>query len=252
MLNNCDPSEGDSKEPCSSCPVAAGQFYVQAGTEIHERVEACRIATRHARRRERIVDPREDAARIHVMRSGWAYSYSQFPDGRRQIYDFFLPGDVIDPDPPAGRALQPEVRTLTPAQVCVFDRSAATDCVCQVAALRLEAWRLMARRHRRSMRRILGAAALNAEEAVAALILELGHRMARQSGRQDMDMEFPLRLADIADCLGITEVHAGRVMRALDRREILTRRPGKRLEFNIATLRAKAGPYGGEGLEVPD
>jgi CRP-like cAMP-binding protein len=65
----------------------------------------------------------------------------------------------------------------------------------------------------------------------------------RQLGSKPAEGEvlFPLRLSDIADTVGVTEVHAGRLMRHLEAQGLVERRSSNLLFVNRRALEAFAG-----------
>jgi CRP-like cAMP-binding protein len=82
---------------------------------------------------------------------------------------------------------------------------------------------------------LLNVGARTSEEALAYFVLK---HFRRQIGSEQRDGEvvFPMRLSDIADTIGVTEVHAGRLMRRLEAEGLVERRSSNLLFVNRAGL----------------
>jgi CRP-like cAMP-binding protein len=60
---------------------------------------------------------------VFTLYAGWAFSWTATPDGRRQILDFHLPGDLVEREEDGA-----EVEALTDASFCVLSR----DRLCEI------------------------------------------------------------------------------------------------------------------------
>lgn len=149
---------------------------------------------------------------VLIVRTGWLIEYKMLRDGRRQILNFRLPGEVAGLELLAyGRAVH-SVRSLQAAEVARLPLDALAELqqrfprlatVLFIQTLREEAilheWQLNLGRRR-------------AEEKVAHLLMELLHRM-RVRGLSDGDaFPMPVTQQELADCVGLTAVHVNRVL----------------------------------------
>src|SRR5436853_5834414 len=69
---------------------------------------------RHYRRGEDVISEGDEPREINVVLSGWGCHYKQLENGRRQITNFFLPGDVCDVNIFILRAIDHSVAALSP------------------------------------------------------------------------------------------------------------------------------------------
>lgn len=65
-------------------------------------------------------------------------------------------------------------------------------------------------------------------------------KKAWRTAPDSAEIQFPLRLAEIADTVGITEVHAGRVIRSLEKKGAIARKEPASLFVDEAHLQAVA------------
>ena len=82
------------------------------------------------KRGELIVDPGatillEESASPHVftLLEGWAYRHKQIADGRLQVLNFALPGDLLGLQLAIMNEMQHTVTALTRVRLCVFQLS---------------------------------------------------------------------------------------------------------------------------------
>lgn len=157
----------------------------------------------------------EHHAKIYIVRHGWLLRSRLLHDGRRQIVDFVLPGDIVGLEACLfGRSLY-SIATITPASLSVMpldqvERESARNPAFAKALL----WSAVCRGA------ILGehlvdAARRTAYERVGHLLLELFVRLRRADRADGMSFDLPLTQRNIGDALGLTTVHVNRTLRAL-------------------------------------
>ncbi len=223
---------------CEDCRARSAAIYcTAAGSELEEVAQA-RLRVEQFEKGAMIVADEAKSAHVFTLRSGWAYRYALLGDGRRQILDFFGEGDFLTLGMLAGSRVRSAVRALTVVTVCRFARESLLAVIDRHPHLRRGVLAHLRSQQERADRRCLRLGALNAEEAVASLILEF----ARRSGAEDEDgdiVPFPLTLSLIADAIGITEIHAGRIVRGLERAGAIERLKGNRLRLDPDRLQAR-------------
>ena len=63
------------------------------------------------------------SAHLFTVLSGWAFRYKLLPDGRRQIMNYVLPGDLIGLQGSLMGEMDHSVEALTSVTLCLFERS---------------------------------------------------------------------------------------------------------------------------------
>lgn len=152
--------------------------------------------------------------RVHeafVLKSGWAISYSEFPDGSRQIRRIHLPGDLLAIPALAVRHHPANIETLTPAVVSPFERS-------DFARLFVEHPRLtaimymFAQEERITLGDRMGCIGrLHCKERLAFLLLDILDRVRATGAAADGWFEMHLTREQMAEMTGMTPVHASRM-----------------------------------------
>src|SRR5215472_4345933 len=69
-----------------------------------------------------IIRAGESAPEIYTLYSGWAFRFKTLPDGRRQILNFLLPGDLLGLQAAMFDAAQHGIEALTEVQLCLLPR----------------------------------------------------------------------------------------------------------------------------------
>jgi CRP-like cAMP-binding protein len=172
-------------------------------------------------RRRTIYRESEPIKNIYVIRDGWAFRYMLSQDGRRQILSFLMPGDLVSPSSIFAKKHQFSVQSLTAMDVCVFDAQVMRD-LCRsdetffrrVIATCLEEKEYMERK-------LFELGRCRAEERVAQMLLYLETKQTALSLKKDDAIQFPLRQQDVADALGLTQVHVSRILNTLRQKNII-------------------------------
>jgi len=173
---------------------------------------------------------------VFVLCGGWGFRFLQLPDGRRQILNFLLPGDLFSVTSVFEQRFRFSVKALTEAQISAMRReevqsrlaanpeiltALATSCVAETEAAD-------------EMQTALGQ--YSAEERIAYLLLHLMRRIAARSVIRDQRYPFPLRQQHIADAVGLTPVHVSRVLSLFRDRGVVEVSDGTLQVRNLAEL----------------
>jgi CRP-like cAMP-binding protein len=150
---------------------------------------------------------------VYMVESGWVARSRTLPDARRQIIVTFLPGEFCGIKTIFMERQPDDIEALTEASV----RRIHYEEACALAArdfgvAMFLAWQLaLDERHLHNWTVRLGRA--NAEERLAALLLELRNRLLQLGVAAQAGYALPLSQQQIADHVGLTPVHVSRVLR---------------------------------------
>jgi len=157
------------------------------------------------------------AAELYTLFSGWAFRFKTLPDGRRQILNFMLPGDLIGLQALMFSDAFYDVVALTAVELCVFPRSRIWRLFEQMPELAFDTTWLGAREESQVDDNLTSVGARNATESVAALVIGLYRRADLLGMVSDGALLFPLSQQHIADALGLSLVHTNKTINKLRR-----------------------------------
>lgn len=153
---------------------------------------------------------------LYNVLSGWLFSYQLLPDGRRQILQFLLPGDVAGLDCDEDLGVTHGLETLSETVLCAIPREGfrrLSDCCPAVAE---QSQRCLARDMTLLFEHVATLGRRTARERIAYLLLELTVRSGRSTRLTNgMSLRMPLTQPILADALGLTAIHVNRVLREL-------------------------------------
>jgi CRP-like cAMP-binding protein len=178
----------------------------------------------------------EKRRRMRFVVSGWACRQRLLPDGRRQIFGFALPGDLLDLNMSPLAPAPVSIVALTP--IVLFDfltlREAATNGLLPgLGRLDLLAASLELVRTRDQVLRL---GRQTAYERIAHLLLELHHRLRAMGLTSGAACPLPLTQETLADALGLSLVHVNRTLKQLRVENLVALRAGQLRLLNVDAL----------------
>lgn len=200
--------------------------------------EAARLNVRRIGSREDIIREGESPDQVNLILSGWACRYKQLEDGRRQIIAFFLPGDLCDTHVFVMREMDHSIGTLSAVTVAEINRDALTAITELHPRITQALWweMLVATAVQREWTVNIGQR--TATERLGHLFCELFLRMRAVDLTDGNSCELPVTQVDLADALGLSNVHVNRVLQELRANGLVTLR-GRQLTIpDLAALKA--------------
>jgi CRP/FNR family transcriptional regulator, nitrogen fixation regulation protein len=159
-------------------------------------------------RNSEIFGENEPAEYLYKVVSGSVRTSKILSDGRRQIGDFYLPGDIFGLEFADTHALSAEA--VADAKVLVIKRSALNALARRDASVAAQLFALTGRELHRAQERIV-LLVKSAQERVAGFLLEMSDRLTL-----DNAIELPMSRQDIADYLGLTIETVSRTLTSLE------------------------------------
>jgi CRP-like cAMP-binding protein len=188
-------------------------------------VEAEELATINEIKRDHIVVPAgaeiiragDDSAELYTLYAGWAFRFKTLPDGRRQILNFLLPGDLLGLQASMFDAAQHGIEAVTEVQLCVLPRRKVWALFGDMPGLAFDVTWLGSREESIVDENLTSVGRRTAAERVAALIISLYKRVKALGLVTDETFVFPLTQQHIADALGLSLVHTNKTLARLRR-----------------------------------
>ena len=156
----------------------------------------------------------EPAACVYRVLKGVVRTYRILNDGRRQISEFFLPGDVFGLE--AGADHRTSAEAVSDCEVIAIRRSQLAERAASDAATAHKLWALTMHHLRRSEEHMLVLGRKSACERLAWFLMDMSERIPAPDR-----LELPVSRQDIADFLGLTIETVSRTMTQLQDDEVI-------------------------------
>ena len=187
-----------------------------------------------------LVDERSTFAAPRLLLSGWACRHRIMADGRRQILEVLIPGDIL------GVPSFGSIVALTPVRVAqipirgVHSSTGINPVVSELIAETEHEGRL------RILDQIMRLGHMNGLERMAHLLLELQRRLLRVKLGRERTFPLPLTQQDLGDVLGMSVVHVNRTLQQLRHKKIIAYSSG---ELTIISAKRLAALANGTGVK---
>jgi CRP-like cAMP-binding protein len=153
-----------------------------------------------------IIRAGQESGELYTLYAGWAFRFKTLPDGRRQILNFLLPGDLLGLQAAMFEAAQHGIEALTDVELCLLPRRKVWELFGRMPELAFDVTWLGAREESRVDENLVSAGRRSAAERIAALILILYKRAEALALVENRTFAFPLSQQHIADALGLSLV----------------------------------------------
>ncbi len=158
-----------------------------------------------------------------LVHAGWAFRHRTLSDGRRQVMDFVLPGDICEPTvfvtPRAGFSVQ----ALTELRYSLIRPEDVLELVTRSPRIGVALWWVEAHEEAITRAHLVAVGRLTAYERVAYLLWELWTRLTLVGEAEGDGFVMPASQELIADAAGLSYVHVSRTLRRLEREGIIRR-----------------------------
>ncbi|MGH1572577.1 helix-turn-helix domain-containing protein [Methylobacterium sp. P31] len=171
----------------------------------------------------------EDAESVYKVVSGAVHTHKMLSDGRRQITDFYLPGDLFGFE--QGEAHRHTAEAMSDTKVLIFKRRQVERAATDRAEVACQLWDMATNslRHMQDVVLLLGRR--SALERVATFLLNIDDRLGA-TGTFDL----PIMRRDLADYLGLTIETVSRTLSQLEGDGALLRAGSRKAGSRQVTL----------------
>jgi CRP-like cAMP-binding protein len=204
--------------PCYECQLRACGLFKQITREELGSLHAIKHSHLALRAGSEIIHAGDEAPELYTLYAGWAFRFKTLADGRRQILNFLLPGDLLGLQAAMFDAALHGIEALTDVEICVLLRKKVWTLFDHKPGLAFDVTWLGARCESLVDENLTSVGRRSAAERIAALIVMLYKRL-KGLGMVDADdsFEFPLTQQHIADALGLSLVHTNKTLAKLRR-----------------------------------
>jgi CRP-like cAMP-binding protein len=214
------PATHELKTPCESCPLRGlANFREFTPDELN--------FVSHFKRGELAIDPGatilvegSHSAHLYTVLTGWGFRYKTLEDGRRQILNYIMPGDLVGLQGTIMGEMQHSVEALTPVTLCVFERDKLMTLYNSHPSLAFDLTWIAAREERILDEHLLSVGRRTALERAAYLLAYLYQRAA-VLGLLTQRGFLAITQQHIADTLGLSIVHTNKTLKKLAQRGLI-------------------------------
>jgi CRP-like cAMP-binding protein len=231
-----------SPTPCELCALRQRPAFAQKSREEIDWTQKTRSGQHRVAAGVELFGAGEEEFELYTLYSGWAFRHRTLPDGRRQILNIFLPGDLIGFQVSMLSAADHSVEALTDIELCVFPRKRVWGLFQDMPELAYQLAWLGAREEGMVDDNLTAVGQLSASERMSSMIVGLFKRARNLGMVEDDAFDFPLRREHMADALGLSLVHTTKTWSAL-RKARLFEQTGSRLRVLNPRLNLRLGRF---------
>lgn len=162
-----------------------------------------------------IVHEGAHSSHLYTLLSGWAFRYKLLADGRRQILNYILPGDLVGLQGSIMDVMEHSVEALSTLVLCVFQRDRLPELFRNHAGLAFDITWLASREERMLDDHLLSLGRRTATERAAYLLAFLHQRATSVGLVSERSLLIPITQQHVADTLGLSVVHTNKTLRKL-------------------------------------
>lgn len=177
---------------------------------------------------------------VYLIETGWAIRYKLLSDGRRQIVNFLLPGDLVGVRASLFGVQDETVETLTPTSVAIVPFARILELFRSHPKIAAAINWLSAREEAMMADHITRLGRRNAYERMSHLLLELLRRLRAVGLTAGEEFDLPATQETLGDFLGLSVVHVNRTLRRLREEGLIAQDAGRIQLLDIPRLEAIA------------
>ena len=203
--------------PCRVCPLRRLPIFKVNTTEEIDFIERMRIEQVDIPAGKIILSEGQIQPPLYSLFAGWAFRFKTLSDGRRQILNFLLPGDLIGFQAHMlGDAIH-GVEALTDVRLCRHGRDKVWTLYQNYPELAFDVTWLTAQGEAVIDEALVAVGRRSALESIAMLLLHLFKRGRALNLTEGNSLALPLTQQHIGDALGLSLVHTNKTLRRLQK-----------------------------------
>ncbi len=176
----------------------------------------------------------------YTLKEGWAICYKQLKNGQRQIVHVALAGDFLGYKSDPNEPIDYSVMAVTDCVLCSFSEESMNELLKVDSQLIHRLIAIQTKQNKTCRKSLSYVGQSQAKNKVAFFLLDLIERLERRGVDINGVVDFPLARIDIADAIGITPVHLGRVSVELSQDDIVECRHNSLNVKNYSILKEMA------------
>ena len=176
-MDTLQPGPAPGPPPCAACRLRKTGAFTAVSADEMAFIESFRASTLNRPAGSTLMHEQKPGGKLFTLYAGWAFRYKTLSDGRRQILNFLLPGDLIGLQQEFSDGAMHGIEAVTDVSLCVFPRDGLWELFRRYPNLGYDITWLAAREEGMVDDNLLSAGRRNAAERVAMLLMHLYRRL---------------------------------------------------------------------------
>lgn len=200
---------------------------------------------RNVKRGENLTHEGQTGHKAYVIQEGWACSFKILPNGTRQIINFPFAGDCVGLRSVLLRTADHSFTAVTDAIVSEVVSTHLLKYITEFPRLGIALLWAASRDEAMNVEHLVNVGRRDAIERMAHFFMELAERLTLIGKVIDNEFCCPLNQYALGDALGLSAIHANRILRQLRERNLVTFRSRRVTIHDLSALQALAGYQSG-------
>ena len=209
------------RHPCKDCPLRGNPAFRDFEPAQLAFVESFKAGELEVPAGSTILRQGERSDSLYTVLKGWGYRFKTLDDGRLQILNFVMPGDLIGLQGAVLEEMGHSVEASSDMTLCVFERRKLWTLFSEFPSLAYDLTWLASREERLLDEHLVSLGRRSAVERVAHVLLLLHDRAVETGAAAHGSMPFPFSQQQLADTLGLSLVHTNKTLRKLTDRGVV-------------------------------
>lgn len=237
---------------CQDCPLRRLDCFRQFSESELAFVDRFKSGELQVEAGSTVLEQSTSSTHVFTVLKGIGFRKKVLDDGRQQILNFIMPGDLIGLQAALFEEMEHSIETLTDMTLCVFQRADMLRLFQDQPSLGFTVVWHASREERMLDEHLVSLGRRTARERIAYTIVIL-HDRALQLGLVNGDgrVHLPIRQHHLADALGLSLVHTNKTLRGLSSSDVMSWKNGYLTVRDRGTLCQIARYDGSEEAENP-
>ncbi|WP_430449633.1 Crp/Fnr family transcriptional regulator [Rhodophyticola sp.] len=206
-----------------SCLVEKLSYYIDIDDTAEDQLASLEEHERGYHRHQEVYSEGDELKYLYVVKEGWFYSYTDMPDGRRQIVRVLHPGDIIGFPDIAFTEATCNVRASEDGCLCPFPKRKLDAIFKESPKLTALMFSIANRDHACVIDTLRAMGRMSARERLSYFFLDLISRL-RITNKQMTDMiRMPMNQHEMGDALGLTHTYVSKTIREMEDEGLISR-----------------------------
>lgn len=211
----------EKRTPCENCPLRKLDHFRAFTSDELAYVSRFKIGELAVDAGATILVEGAQSAHLFTVLSGWGFRYKTLDDGRRQILNYVMPGDLVGLQGSLLGEMQHSIEALSPVTLCVFERTKLNALYKSYPELAYDLTWIAAREERILDENLLSIGRRSALERAAYLLAFLYQRAEALNLFDGNRVAIPITQQHVADTLGLSIVHTNKTLKKLAARGVI-------------------------------